>query len=114
MTLLREARNIDEVRAVHDKAVAAELYARIAKDTTLEQDAAEIRIRAKRRAGEMVAAIDKRPGGRSKTESRPRLSELGIGREESSKWQRLAAVPEADFEQKIAKARAQGRPVGFS
>ena len=46
---LAECKAIDEVKEWVDKAAAMQAYSRMAKDKTLEIDAAEIRIRAERR-----------------------------------------------------------------
>ena len=53
---LAECKAVDEVKSWVDKAAAMHAYGRMAKDKTLEVDAAEIRIRAERRLGELIAA----------------------------------------------------------
>ena len=49
------AKSVDEVVLIRDKAQAIAAAARIAKNHGMEIDAAEIRIRAERRLGEMIA-----------------------------------------------------------
>jgi hypothetical protein len=52
---LAECRTIDEVKDLHDKAEAMRAYGRMANDVQLEIDASEIRLRAERRLGQMLA-----------------------------------------------------------
>lgn len=80
-------------------------YARQANDTALVEWATEIKVRAERRAGEMLAEMQKHNGGRPNgnpshraTGLPPTLTDLGISRDQSSRWQKLAAVPEDQFE----------------
>lgn len=132
---LSECKAVDEVKAWADKAAAMQAYGRMAKDKTLEIDAAEIRIRAERRLGEMLAA-QKAEGGLSrgaaglginqhtkevpsqqtstpKSENEvhssdtraPKLSDAGISYDLSSRAQKLAAVPEAEFEAEVSHWR---------
>jgi hypothetical protein len=76
---------------------------RQAKDTQLQAWASEIKLRAERKAGEMLCAMEKNRGGEHEhlslratgaIERSPTLPELGITRDNSSRWQKLAEVPE--------------------
>jgi phage N-6-adenine-methyltransferase len=111
------AKSVDEAKGIRDKAEAIRAYARLAKNKNLEIDAAEIRIRAERRLGEMLAEGEKakpRAGpGRGKVgsparptfSSVPTLSEVGISKDLSSRAQKLAAVPKSTFAEKITEWR---------
>jgi N6-adenosine-specific RNA methylase IME4 len=113
---LAEAKRIDEVKEIRDKAVAIQAYARQAKDTTLIEHATDIRLRAERRAGEMLAEIEKNKGaisgktgrkGKPVLDSKPKLKDLGVTKTQSSRWQKLAAIPEKQFEDVVADARGK-------
>ncbi len=85
-------------------------YGRMAKDNTLEVDPAEIRIRAERQLGQILAdqkasgGLSKGAAGagvnqhtpqelRSAVTTAPRLVDAGISKDLSSRAQKLAAVP---------------------
>jgi protein gp37 len=113
---LAEAQRVDEVKDIRDKAAAMQEYARRAKDTEMITKATEIRMHAERRAGELLTEMKERgerqkageAGGRSKIDSSgrrpsiPKLSDLGINKTQSSRWQKLAALPKEQFEAKVA------------
>jgi phage N-6-adenine-methyltransferase len=117
---LAAAKTTDEVKDIRDRAEAMRAYARQAKNRQLEVDAAEIRIRAERRLGELIQAQKETTGlatgaaGIGRPESAvpeeyrtqpPTLAEAGIDKKLSSRAQRLAAVPEAKFEGLMADWR---------
>ncbi len=62
--LLAEVRRVDDAKAIHDFAEAARVYARQARlGLEAQNDAAEIKLRAERRLGELLAARPKQDGG---------------------------------------------------
>ncbi|MDH3595780.1 MAG: hypothetical protein OEU09_14105 [Rhodospirillales bacterium] len=101
---IAEAYAVDEVKDIRDKALAFEAYAKQAKNTEAERRACEIRLRAERKAGQLLQEMDKNKGAAQPTRSSDTttLRELGISKDQSSRWQRLAAVPEAEFEAALA------------
>lgn len=83
----------------------------------LRQAAAEAHLRTQRRAGELLASVEKNGGGRpAKTGlTRGRLSrtstlaEMGITRNESHRWQQLASLPTEQFEDYVAECHSRKR-----
>jgi len=109
---LDEARTLIEVTDVADKAAALKEYGRLAKDRRLEIDAAELRIRAERRLGEMLGALALRPGRPAKNGADielfpqpPKLADIGIDRKLSARAQRLASISQAAIEARLARWR---------
>lgn len=58
---------VDEVKDIRDKMLALEEYARQACNVKAEWKAAEIRIRAERKAGQLLREIEKGKPGRPKS-----------------------------------------------
>lgn len=122
---LAEAKAVDEVKDLRDKAEAMRIYGMQAKNKALEVDAAEIRIRAERRLGEMLGQSDLHAGGRPKKTGRqsrlvsdgpdgmrsspttalPKLADAGISKDLSARAQKIAAVPAEEFEAQVGEWR---------
>lgn len=119
--LLAEAKNLDDVLHIRDIAEAARVYAQAAKlGLENQNEAAEVKIRAERKAGEMLARMPKNEGakgtGSNQYEVRsldvtapPTLEELGIEKMQSSRWQTIASLPVEVFEEHITETKAEGR-----
>jgi len=103
---LCEANSIDEVKDIKDKFEAIRAYAKQSKDTVMANWAAEIRIRAERRMGEMLREQEMNKGGGDTStgsmvrpvQAIPTLAEVGITKSMSSRAQKIASVPEDEFE----------------
>lgn len=113
---IQQARSIDEIKDIRDRAEALRLYAKQAGETLeVQNNVAEIKIRAERRAGELLKDMEKHVGGRpTKTGSNVlpvfeeplTLAEVGISKTQSARWQRMADIPELEFEEHIARTKA--------
>lgn len=108
---LAECKTFDEAKSWVDKAAAMKAYGHMAKDKSMEIDAAEIRLRAERRLGEMLIEQKENGGlnsgakglGKSALPTRkdtqiPKLEDAGIDYKLSSRAQKYAAVPAAEFD----------------
>ncbi len=91
---IAEYKTVDEVKNFRDKAVALEAYAKQANDYELEHDAAIARVRSERKCGELLRDMDMNDGGGDTCggrllrppQSPKTLSEMGITKDQSSKW----------------------------
>ena len=84
----------------------------------MERQACEIRLRAERRAGQLLAEMEKAKGGaqpgvgrrgmpsqESSALPQRTLGDLGISHNQSSQWQKLAKVPDDEFEKALQSER---------
>jgi len=109
--MIAEAGRVDDVKEIRDRAMAFAHYARerdLGRQASI--DAAEIKVRAERRLGELLAEMDRAGRGRqpskcSTAEHLPTLPDMGITRQDSHRWQRMAGVPVEAFEAHVAEAR---------
>lgn len=122
---------VDEAKDIRDKALALEAYYRQARNLDAEREAANVRLRAERRVGELLKELARaetpNPQGRNQHEvtspevtqpRRPSISEMampkgpspyasalaehGISRQTAHKFQALANIPKADFERALS------------
>ena len=101
-----------DAKAVKDAGEAAIKLAKSRRDVGLEAiiEAQEIVRRAERMIGEMLAGSTGGRGGdrKSKSSGRVTLDSVGINKTESSRFQRIAQIPKADFEDWIEDSRQVG------
>jgi hypothetical protein len=118
---------LDEVKDIRDRAIALEAYARQAKNFEAEDRCKEIRLRAERKWGQLYSVSDKASGGQPYQENstgrsgRPveieskTLRDMGVSKDQSSRWQKLGAVPDDEFEAAVAERRVEqliAKPAG--
>lgn len=105
---LAEAKSLPDVKRIRDQASTVEHYMR-RQQYSLEAiaDASELKLRAERRLGELLAATVK--AGNPELSQAGTITKLpeGISRSQSHRWQTVAAVPDAAFEAHVASVREE-------
>jgi hypothetical protein len=130
---IADAIALDEVKDIRSTAAQLEAAARVAKNTEAEQKVREIRIRAERRMGELLAELPKTTPqeraeranatqGRRSPEAAENVSspyaqalaDNDITTQEASRYKKVAKMPTAEFEASLVpkpkKASAPRRP----
>lgn len=118
-TAIAECSRVDEAKDIRDKALALEAYYRQARNLDAEREAANVRLRAERRVGELLKDLERatpqtaRTIGEAQivsagvTRSAPTpyaaaLAEQGMSRQAAHRFQALADIPQAEFEQVLS------------
>jgi len=125
-TRLAKVASIDEAKGIRDKAEALRHYAKQqGLGLEAQNKAAEIKIRAERRAGEILAEVERTPpaevakrGGHAKAataQAGPKqrtytetIKDAGIAHGTAQRWQAEASIPEPIFEAFVATAKEHG------
>jgi len=108
---LAKITTIDEAKIIRDKAEILRIYAKkIGKGLEVQNQCAEIKIRAERKAGKLIYNEGRRPGETDKSIishdvilSKPKLKELDISPMQSHRWQLIASIEIDKFENIIAR-----------
>lgn len=107
------AQNPTQAADIADKAEAARVYAkRIGAALPVINRATSIKLKAERKAGELLAGMEMKPG--PKGNSNGTLPSLGITKIQSSRWQRAATVPEDTFRKYLSDADVLGKEITTS
>jgi len=115
---LAVAVRIEDVKRVADQAAALKQYARQAHDPQFECWVAEIRLHARRRIGQLSAALEKSSGSNlpnvaalRHSGKRAALAQAGISKDEAHRCEQIARVEEVVFQTYIATKREAQIPV---
>lgn len=109
--MLAEVKTVDNAKKIVNLAEAARVYAReVELGLEAQNYAAEIKLRAQRRGGEILKKMEKGSGRPSKNLSQPvtnfkqeTYDEVGITRQDASRWQQIASLSPEVFEAVIAE-----------
>jgi hypothetical protein len=112
--LLAEATTFEAIKSLRDRAEAVRKLAKMG-NYCLEvlNRAAELKLRAERKAGEILRSLKLRGGDRRSKGHRVRLNldDLGISRQDSKRWQCISSLPEEVFRQYIRTANKLGQEI---
>lgn len=109
---LSQAKDLSQIKKVRDQAQAIKSYIKAQRGSLeLMNDASELKLIAERRAGELLEARGEMRGKPSKLSQRETISHLGIDRNESSRWQAEATIPEKQFQGYIKECRQENEEI---
>lgn len=115
---LQTAEDFQEIRKVRDEAESIRADAkRTALGIDLQNYAAELKLQAERRGGKLLSDLKLRGGNRinSRLRRKPlRLSDLGIDKNLSARWQIEASVPEPAFREFVRSHFQNRREISSS
>jgi len=124
---IAKAHDVDEVKDIRDKAEALRVYSKQSKQGVEDINrVTEIKLRAERRAGQLLRELPTQQGERNditsphageklevqtKTEI---IKDVGIGKGTADRWQQMADLPETEFEAHIQDVKDNGQELTTS
>ena len=107
-----KATSIDKVKDVRDKAEAVRLYTKQRVGCfDVFQQAGDIKVRAERKIGELVPRVAYDRGNNTSQPGSCKLADLGLTHNDSSRYQRIAAIPEDVFERTMQEQHEKRREI---
>lgn len=116
--LFNAARSFDEITDIKEIVSIRDRAARYLAENAwlgleIQNLAAELKLRAERRAGHLLRSITKHGGDRKSAVHNKalKLADLGIDHNQSARWQREASVPDDLFGEYVAAAKEFRKPI---
>lgn len=111
---MAECHSIGDAKLIRDQAEAMRTYAKQQSAGLDAQNyAAEIKLRAERKCGELLAAMVLHNGD-PRSHDVTRLSDLGISKMQSHRWQMEALVPDEEFHEFVRSTHESSRELTSS
>ena len=111
---IAKAERLSEVTELRSQAEAIRVWARSAnKSLEVQNRAAELRLRAERKAGTMLSQMHLQGGDRKSKGHGDRLvlADLGVTPTQSKRWQKEASVSDQDFAEYVHSATILGKEI---
>lgn len=115
--LLAECKCVADAKQIRDKAEAVRMYCKQQSESLAAQNyAAEIKLRAERKCGQLLAKMDGHGSNQHKRKSHAdtSLSDLGISKMQSHRWQTEAEVPDDVFDKFVSVTHESDRELTSS
>lgn len=102
---LAKIESLEDAKSLRDKTEALRVYAKQQKASEeIERRIVVVRLRVERRIGELLDKAVRAGNPQLSNDTTIGLADVGISRDQSSRWQTVARLPDDDFEQFIETA----------
>jgi len=112
---------VDEAKDILDKVSSLQAYAKQTNNNEMEAWLSWIKLRARRRIGEITRELEKAPrggsGGTSKNPSggkKETLKQAGLSTSVANRCEKVAEIDESEFEAVIREAKDKGKPITYA